>query len=105
MDIADYESHRQMFNMSLIKESDDIDSKISETLSFDGACSFVNQLSDLYDEEQLDQLTPGLSSLLDASIKVLHANLNNAKWVKMTLDNAKFLRNHISEIKPFKHNF
>lgn len=105
MDTADYESRRQMFNMSLIKESDDSNNEIPEALSFDGACSFVNQLSDLYDEEQLDQLTPGLSSLLDTSIKVLHANINNAKWVKMTLDNAKFLRSHISEIKPFKHNF
>lgn len=98
MSIADYEAKRQALNMNLVKESiDDID------LTFDGACSFVNQLSDLYDEEQWRQLTPGLSSLLDKSIDVIKQNVDKAKWVKITLDDAEYLREHMPQITFFRN--
>ena len=100
MSIANYEAERQVFNMNLVNESNE-----NGKLSFEGACSFVNQLSDIYDEHGWRQLTPGLSSLLDQSIEVLKQNLDRAKWVKMTLDDAEYLKEHMPVITFFKDTF
>lgn len=75
------------------------------SLTFEGACSYVTQLSDLYDECKWDQLTPGLSALLDQSIEVIRKNVGKAKWVQMTLDEALWLKEHMPEIKFFKYAF
>lgn len=97
MSIADYEAKRSTLNMNLVNESNE-----DGQLSFDGACSYVNQLSDLYDERGWRQLTPGLSSLLDQSIEVLKQNVDKAKWVKMTLSDAEYLKDHMPKITFFK---
>ena len=70
--------------------------------TFEGACSFVDQLSDLYDENDWRQLTPGLAAMLNQSIDILKRNLNKAKWVQMTLDNAEYLKENMPEITFFK---
>lgn len=101
---ADYEMERHKFNMKLV-ESDGISPFDKKDISFEGACSFVNQLSDLYDEENWRQLTPGLSSLLSTSIHILENNLDRAKWVKVTLDDARYLKDHMSEITFIKNPF
>ena len=96
---ANYEIERHKLNMQLINE---VESSKKE-LSFDGACSFVDQLSDLYDDEGWRQLTPGLSTLLDQSIEVIKNNAEQEKWIQMTLDNALYLREHMDEISFVKN--
>lgn len=91
---ADYEMLREKFNLTDISESENQ----FRIKSFKGACSFVNQLSDMYDEENLCQLPPGLSSMLDQSIDILKDNLNTASWVSKTLEDAEYLRENISTI-------
>ena len=86
--------------MNLINEDRSVNNK---QLSFDGACSFVDQLSDLYDEEGWRQLTPGLLVLLDTSIEVIKNNVGSEKWIQMTLDNALYLREHMHEIEFVKN--
>lgn len=97
MQYADYELLRKEFNLNLIGESENenFDFKIK---SFKGACSFVNQLSDLYDEKNFRQLTPGLVSLLEQSIEILKTNINLYPWVSRTLDNAEYLRDNTDRI-------
>ena len=95
---ADYEIKRHKLNMQAINED------ASQQLSFDGACSFIDQLSDLYDEENWRQLTPGLSAMLDASIDVIENANNREKWVQMTLNNAKYLREHMPKITFIKND-
>lgn len=97
---ANYEIERHKLNMQLINE--DETGKRGD-LSFDGACSFVDQLSDLYDDEEWRQLTPGLSALLDQSIEVIKKNNKQENWIRMTLDNALYLREHMDEIKFVKN--
>ena len=53
----------------------------------------------MYDEEGIRQLPPQLSAVLDQSIEVLEDNINYAKWVQTTLDDAKYLRSHILSIE------
>ena len=96
---ANYEIERHKLNMQLINE----DEYGKKDLSFDGACSFVDQLSDLYDDEGWRQLTPGLSVLLDKSIEVIKKNNSHENWVQMTLDNALYLREHMDEIEFVKN--
>lgn len=95
---ADYEIERHKLNMQMINENK------SSQLSFDGACSFIDQLSDLYDEEDWRQLTPGLSAMLDASIDIIEKSENRENWVKMTLDNAKYLKEHMPKITFVKND-
>ena len=96
---ANYEIERHKLNMQLINEDEDG----KKELSFDGACSFVDQLSDLYDDEGWRQLTPGLSALLDQSIEVIKKNTKQENWIQMTLDNALYLREHMDEISFVKN--
>ena len=96
---ANYEIERHKLNMQLINE----DEPSKRELSFDGACSFVDQLSDLYDDEGWRQLTPGLSAMLDQSIEVIKKNAEQEKWIQMTLDNALYLREHMDEISFVKN--
>lgn len=97
---ANYEIERHKLNMNLITE----DGAGKRELSFDGACSFIDQLSDLYDDEGWRQLTPGLSALLDQSIEVLKKNVDRQEnWIQMTLDNALYLREHMDEIAFVKN--
>lgn len=96
---ANYEIERHKLNMRLINE----DETCKRELSFDGACSFVDQLSDLYDDEGWRQLTPGLSVLLDKAIEVIKKNSEQENWIQMTLDNAIYLREHMDEIKFVKN--
>ena len=91
---ANYEIERHKLNMQLINEDEDG----KKELSFDGACSFVDQLSDLYDDKGWRQLTPWLSALLDHSIEVIKKNTKQENWIQMTLDNALYLREHMDEI-------
>lgn len=105
MNAAEYESKRTTLNMDLINRKQDLDEAEDGKLSFEGACSYVNQLSDLYDEQGWDQLTPGLSALLDQSIEVIKDNVNKEKWVKMTLDEALWLRENMPELTFFKSSF
>ena len=72
---ANYEIECHKLNMQLINE----DEYNKRELSFDGACSFVDQLLDLYDDEGWRQLTPGLSVLLDQSIEVIKKNAEQEK--------------------------
>ena len=95
---ANYEIERHKLNMQLVNEDEQ-----HESLSFDGACSFVDQLSDLYDDEGWRQLTPGLSSLLDKSIEVIKQNIGSENWIQMTLDNAVYLKEHMPEITFVKN--
>lgn len=99
--LSAYEMARREFNEKSILNgiSSLNESFIGKKLSFKGACSFVNQLSDMYDEEGIRQLPPQLSAVLDQSIEVLEDNINYAKWVQTTLDDAKYLRSHISSIE------
>ena len=99
MSNANYEIERQKLNMQLINE----DTSSKKELSFDGACSFVDQLSDLYDDEGWRQLTPGLSAMLDQSIEVITKNARTENWIQMTLDNALYLRDHMAEITFVKN--
>lgn len=94
MKIADYEMLRNEFNLKDLNESENPFS----IKSFKAACSFVNQLSDMYDEQNLCQLPPGLSSMLDQSIDILKDNLDTAAWVSKTLEDAEYLRDNISTI-------
>ena len=104
--LADYEAKRKSFNMNTINDSsNDVNENESNDgpTTFKGACSFVNQLSDLYDEEGWRQLTPGLSSMLNTSIEILKNNIDKAEWVKMTLDDAMYLREHMPGITLIKN--
>ena len=97
MQYADYELLRKEFNLNLLGENENanFDFKIK---TFNGACSFVNQLSDLYDEKNFRQLTPGLASLLEQSIEILRININFQPWVSRTLENAEYLRDNTDRI-------
>lgn len=64
------------------------------------AVSFVDQLTDLYDEEGFRDLTPGLSAELDASIETLEKHLTQRTWVKHALSSARFLRESMPGIEP-----
>lgn len=101
--LSAYEMARHEFNeQSILNNISSInESFIGKDLSFEGACSFVNQLSDMYDEEGIRQLPPTLSAVLDQSIEILKSNVNRAKWVKMTLSDAEYLRQNISTIELF----
>lgn len=105
MAAAEYEAKRLTLNMNLVKPSNLANESEDSPLTFEGACSYVTQLSDLYDECKWDQLTPGLSALLDQSIEVIRNNVDKAKWVQMTLDEALWLKEHMPEIKFFKYTF
>ena len=94
MENADYEMLRNEFNLKDLNESENP----FVIKSFKAACSFINQLSDMYDEKNLCQLPPGLSSMLDQSIIILKDNLNTASWVNKTLEDAEYLRDNISTI-------
>lgn len=94
MKIADYEMLRNEFNLKDLNESENP----FIIKSFKAACSFVNQLSDMYDEQNLCQLPPGLLSMLDQSIDILKDNLDTASWVNKTLEDAEYLRDNISTI-------
>jgi len=98
---VNYEVRRAEFNTSSLGESRE-ENKPNE-LKY--ASSFVNQLSDLYDEENLVQLTPGLSSELDDSIEILNKHKNDADWVLRTLDLAKYLRSNVSTVTFFTSKF
>jgi hypothetical protein len=99
--LSAYEMARREFNAtSILSGASSLnESFIGKKLSFKGACAFVNQLSDMYDEEGLRQLPPQLSAVLDQSIDILEDNIGYAKWVQMTLNDAKYLRQHISTIE------
>lgn len=103
MSVAEYESKRTTLNMDLVNRKPEVNEVEENKLSFEGACSYVTQLSDLYDEQGWDQLTPGLSALLDQSIDVIRDNVNKAKWVQMTLNEALWLREHMPEITFVKN--
>jgi len=90
---VDYEIRRNYFNNDLLKESGD------ELKDFHYAVSFVDQLSDLYDEEGLRDLTPGLAKDLDLAIKTLEKYKHHKDWVQYTLDNALNLKELMPEIK------
>lgn len=102
---ADYEARRRAFNMSTICSNDvnESDCSANSPSTFKEACSFVEQLSELYDEDEWRQLTPGLSSMLDTSIEILKANDSKADWVKLTLDDALYLREHMPEVVLVKN--
>lgn len=91
--------------MNLVKPSNLANESEDSPLTFEGACSYVTQLSDLYGECKWDQITSRLSKLLDQSIEVIRNNVGRAKWVQMTLDEAMWLREHMPEIKFFKYTF
>lgn len=100
MAMSAYEMARREFNeKSILGETPLNESFIGKDLSFKGACSFVNQLSDMYDEEGIRQLPPQLSAVLDQSIGVLKDNIGYAKWVQTTLADAEYLRQHISSVE------
>lgn len=90
---SDYEIRRSYFNNEILKENG------SEPADFHYAVSFVDQLSDLYDEEGFRDLTPGLADDLDSSIKILEKYKNHKDWVKNTLDNALNLKELMPRIK------
>lgn len=94
---VNYEMRKTEFNIASIGEGQE-DDKPNE-LKY--ASSFVNQLSDLYDEENMVQLTPGLSSELDASIEILNKYQNDAAWISRTLDLARYLRSNVSTVTFF----
>lgn len=98
---TDYEVNRHEFNAQALAETDD---KFLPG-SFKGACSFVDQLSDLYDEQGWDQLTPGLSAMLDKSINILKQNTDKGTWVSQYIDNAEYLRENMPEITFVKNKF
>lgn len=62
------------------------------------ASSLVNQLYDLNCDEGLRELTPGLSSELDAAIRTLEKYKGCVEWVKFTLESALSLRELMPEI-------
>lgn len=66
------------------------------------AASFINQLSDLYDEDGFRELTPGLSAELDTAMETLDKYKHQESWVKYTLATAHSLRELMPEIKPFQ---
>lgn len=66
---------------------------------FNAAVTFINQLSDLYDEEGFRSIPPGLSKDLDNSIEVLRKYMDREPWVKYTLENALSLRESMPMIK------
>ena len=61
--------------------------------------SFVNQLSDLFDEGEITELTPTLSAVLDSSIRTLKKHIGQFSWVEKTYEFAKFLKEDIPQMK------
>ena len=61
--------------------------------------SFINQLSDLYDEEGFITLTPGISNELNNSIDILEKYKNLFDWINDILDNVYSLRKRMPKIK------
>lgn len=100
MQSADYETRKDLFNTDLLKNESD-----SSRSDLDCAASFVNQLSDLYDEENLTQLTPGLSAEFDDSIEVLKAHVGEAEWISTTLELANYMRKKIPTVELFSSMF
>ena len=88
-----YEIRREHFNSEIMTESGD------EPYDFHYAVSFVDQLSDLYDEEGFRSIPPELSKDLDNSIEVLRKYIDREPWVKYTLENALSLRESMPMIK------
>ena len=84
---ADYAMRRDLFNSggpSLVE------SKYAPDL--EKASTFIIQLSDLYDEGRISELTPSLSAEFDTAISVMEKYKNDYKWVRDELDYAKDLR-------------
>lgn len=94
MSKADYEVKRAFFNNESLHENNE-----NEPEDFHYAVSFVDQLSDLYDEEGFRSLTPGLSSELDSAIDILTKYKNYEDWVHHTLDNALNLKELMPQIQ------
>lgn len=92
--IIDYQEMRKKFNLS---ESVLESKEYPEDLKY--SSSFVNQLSDLFDEEEITELTPTLSAVLDSSINTLKRYIGKFDWVEKTYEFAKFLRKDIPEMK------
>ena len=62
------------------------------------ASLFVRQLSALHDTRECNDLTPGLSAELDASIQLLEEHADGKPWVSATLEVARSLREHMASI-------
>ena len=96
---ADYAMKRDLFNnaKSKLHESEYPD-------DLEKASSFIIQLSDLYDENQLSELTPSLSSDFDDALSTMEKYKNEYSWVNDELEYAKLLRDNIPAMSYGKIN-
>ena len=95
MSKVEYELKRKEFNQDVMTETGNDSSDLRY------ATSFINQLSDLYDEEGFRTLTPGLSGELDLAIDTLRKHKDEKDWIDDTLRNALSLRELMPEIRFF----
>ena len=90
----DYQEMRKKFNLSeSVLESEEYPKDLKYS------SSFVNQLSDLFDEGEITELTPTLSAVLDSSIRTLKKHIGQFSWVEKTYEFAKFLKEDIPQMK------
>ena len=79
--------------------SEPINEETEDPKEFLSAVSFVDQLSDLYDEEGFRELTPSLSEYLDSSIETPRKYKDYKPWVERTLENAENLRELMPDLE------
>lgn len=91
---VDYEICREKFNLS-----DEVLESFKYGKEMKWASSFINQLSDLNDEHEIEELSPQLKAHLEKAIAILQGHVETAGWIKRECEFGKFL---LKDIPPMR---